>query len=145
MSNSITFNHEEKGDNEDLMSAALMVEGGDKEEEEGGPPQDGMAYLRQVMRERKRVPETVTAEIKPKKQKPDVAGGQKSAGSGGGDLGDLGDLNSRTKVPPPPGCSPGAGWQREQVARFMVPLAWQEGKQFRSEPGGFMLYLFFLF
>ena len=97
------------------MSAALMVEGGDKEEEEGGPPQDGMAYLRQVMRERKRVPETVTAEIKPKKQKPDMAGGQKSAGSGGGDLG---DLNSRTKVPPPPGCCPGPGWQREQVARF---------------------------
>ena len=104
MSNSITFNHEEKGDNEDLMSAALMVEDGDAEEE-GGPPQDGMAYLRQVMRERKRVPETVTAEIKPKKQKPDVAGGQKSSGAGGGDLG---DLNSRTKVPPPPGCCPGA-------------------------------------
>ena len=49
MSDSLTFNHEDRGTGaEDLMSAALMVEGGDNEEEDGRPPMDGMAYLRQV-------------------------------------------------------------------------------------------------
>ena len=48
MSDSITFNHEEKAGTEDLMTAALVVEAGDNDEEDGRPPQDGMAYLRQV-------------------------------------------------------------------------------------------------
>lgn len=48
MSDSITFNHEEKAGAEDLMSAALMVEAGDNDDEDERPPQDGMAYLRQV-------------------------------------------------------------------------------------------------
>ena len=108
MSESITFNHEEKEGSGDLMSAALMVEAGDKDEDDERPPQDGMAYLRQVMRERKRVPETVTAEIKPKKQKQSEE--QKKV--------DSDDMNSRTKIPPPPGCCPGSAWQREQVASF---------------------------
>ena len=110
MSNSITFNHEEKAGSEDLMSAALMVEAGE-DEDDGRPPQDGMAYLRQVMRERKRVPETVTAEIKPKKQKQNSSEEQKKVDSDS-------DMNSRTKIPPPPGCCPGSAWQREQVAAF---------------------------
>ena len=110
MSNSITFNHEDKEGSEDLMSAALMVEAGE-DEDDGRPPQDGMAYLRQVMRERKRVPETVTAEIKPKKQKQNASDERKKVDSDS-------DMNSRTKIPPPPGCCPGSAWQREQVAAF---------------------------
>ena len=66
------------------------------------------------MRERKRVPETVTAEIKPKKQKQNTASceEQKKVDS------DSEEMNSRTKIPPPPGCCPGSAWQREQVAAF---------------------------
>ena len=65
MSSTIKFKREEEGEGEgpDLMSAALYVEEAEEEEEEDGrPPQDGMAYLRQVIKERKRVPDTVTVE-----------------------------------------------------------------------------------
>ena len=62
------------------------------------------------MRERKRVPETVTAEIKPKKQKQNTASSEEQK--------DDSEMNSRTKIPPPPGCCPGSAWQREQVAAF---------------------------
>ena len=66
----------------------------------------------QVMRERKRVPETVTAEIKPKKQKQNTASSEEQKKV------DDSEMNSRTKIPPPPGCCPGSAWQREQVAAF---------------------------
>ena len=62
------------------------------------------------MRERKRVPETVTAEIKPKKQKQNTASSEEQKNDS--------EMNSRTKIPPPPGCCPGSAWQREQVAAF---------------------------
>ncbi len=56
----------------------------------------------QVMRERKRVPETVTAEIKPKKQKQNTASCEEQKKV------DSEEMNSRTKIPPPPGCCPGS-------------------------------------
>ena len=94
---------EEEGDGPDLMSAALYVEEADEEEEEDGrPPQDGMAYLRQVMKERKRVPDTVTVEY---------AGPAKTAKMSGGG-------RDREKEAAPPGWAPGSAWQREQMAEF---------------------------
>ena len=109
MSNSLKFDHEEKEGNEDLMSAALFVEAAE-DEDDGRPPQDGMAYLRQVIKERKRVPDTVTAEISQKKPKMTRVETQKS--------GDNSKRNDRVKVPPPPGTCPGSTWQREQMAQF---------------------------
>ena len=46
---SLKFNtdHEES---EDLLSAALHVEAADNEDDDDRPPQDGMAYLRQVIK-----------------------------------------------------------------------------------------------
>ena len=109
MSNSLKFDHEEKEGNEDLMSAALFVEAAE-DEDDGRPPQDGMAYLRQVIKERKRVPDTVTAEISQKKPKMTRVETEKS--------GDNSKRNDRVKVPPPPGTCPGSTWQREQMAQF---------------------------
>merc|ERR1712129_29288 len=56
-------NEDDGGCNDDLMSTALFVDTNDKDDDDGRPPQDGMEYLRQVIKERKRVPDTVTAEI----------------------------------------------------------------------------------
>ena len=104
---SLTFNRDsDEGKSEDLMSAALFVEAADAEEEEG-PPQDGMAYLRQVIQERKRVPETVTATV----SLDTVSGNKKKRRETAED-------QSRTKAAPPAGCCPGAAWQRDQVAAF---------------------------
>ena len=94
------------------MAAALYVDTVEREDEANGPPQDGMAYLRQVIKERKRVPDTVTAEFKPQPAKPKHARvetaeeNQEEEGLG------------RMKVAAPAGCSPGAVWQREQVRRL---------------------------
>ena len=105
----IKFNTGEDKEGPELMTAALYVEEADKEEEEedGRPPRDGMAYLRQVIKERKRVPETVSVEY---------VGPAKSAKLVGEES--EGDLNDRSKVAAPPGWSPGSAWQREQVRQF---------------------------
>ena len=101
MSKTIKFNREEEeGDGPDLMSAALYVEEAEEEEEDGRPPQDGMAYLRQVIKERKRVPDTVTVEY---------VGAAKTAKLSSRD---------REKAAAPPGWAPGAAWQRDQIAEF---------------------------
>ena len=104
MSSTIKFKREEEGEGEgpDLMSAALYVEEAEEEEEEDGrPPQDGMAYLRQVIKERKRVPDTVTVEY--------VGPAKTAKLTGGGD---------REKEAAPPGWAPGSAWQRQQIAEF---------------------------
>ena len=99
-----------KEGNEDLMSAALFVEAAE-DEDDGRPPQDGMAYLRQVIKERKRVPDTITAEVSQKK-KPKINRVETEKS------GDDSKRNDRVKVPPPPGTCPGSTWQREQMAQF---------------------------
>ena len=105
MSTTIRFKREEEEDEEGpgLMSAALYVEEAEEEEDEGRPPQDGMAYLRQVIKERKRVPDTVTVEY---------AGPAKTAKLSGGPGSD------REKAAAPPGWAPGSAWQRQQIAEF---------------------------
>ena len=103
---SLTFNRDsDEGKSEELMSAALFVEAADTVEEEDGPPQDGMAYLRQVIKERKRVPDTVTVEY---------AGPAKTAKLSGG----AGPGGDREKAAAPPGWAPGSAWQRQQIAEF---------------------------
>merc|ERR1719229_193700 len=109
---SLTFNRDsDEGKSEELMSTALFVEAADAEEEDG-PPQDGMAYLRQVIQERKRVPETVTATISldtvsgNKRKRRETAEEQEEEDGG------------RTKAAPPAGCCPGPAWQQDQVAAF---------------------------
>jgi len=103
---SLKFNTDNE-ESEDLLSAALHVEAADNEDDDDRPPQDGMAYLRQVIKERKRVPDTVTADIsKYKKQK--TADHEPSKSS----------ENDRTKARPPSGCCPSASWQRDQVSQF---------------------------
>ena len=107
MSTTIRFKREEEEDEEGpgLMSAALYVEEAEEEEDEGRPPQDGMAYLRQVIKERKRVPDTVTVEY---------AGPAKTAKLSGG----AGPGGDREKAAAPPGWAPGSAWQRQQIAEF---------------------------
>ena len=107
MSTTIRFKREEEEDEEGpgLMSAALYVEEAEEEEDEGRPPQDGMAYLRQVIKERKRVPDTVTVEY---------AGPAKTARLSGG----AGPGGDREKAAAPPGWAPGSAWQRQQIAEF---------------------------
>ena len=46
---SLKFNTENE-ESEDLLSAALHVEAADNEDDDDRPPQDGMAYLRQVIK-----------------------------------------------------------------------------------------------
>lgn len=58
---------EDTGD--DLMKQALQVSSDSDAEENKGPPMDGMAYLKQVVKERKRIAQTVVAEIAPEKIK----------------------------------------------------------------------------
>ena len=75
--------------------------------------QDGMAYLRAVMKERKQCPDTVEATVVPPvrgrgKEQGQEEGGSKEQEEGGG----------RSKAAPPPGCCPGVRWQREQVKQF---------------------------
>ena len=107
MSQTIKFNREKEEGEEgpDLMSAALYVEEAEEEEDDGRPPQDGMAYLRQVIKERKRVPDTVTVEYMGAAKTAKLSGG---AGPGG----------DREKVAAPPGWAPGLAWQREQIGEF---------------------------
>jgi len=101
---------DEGGGNDDLMSAALYVDTNDKDDDDEKPPQDGMAYLRQVIKERKRVPDTVTAEVTPKQKQ------EKSMKEENGAQSRI--LEGRHKVSPPAGCCPGQVWQREQVKQF---------------------------
>ena len=104
MSKSIKFPKEDEGkEGPDLMQAALYVEEAGEEEEDGRPPQDGMAYLRQVIRERKRVPETVAVEYVGKAKTLKMSDGS---------------LSDRRKEAAPPGWCPGGAWQREQVRQF---------------------------
>jgi len=113
---SIKFNRKDD-ESEDFMSAALYVDPNEKDENEDKPPQDGMAYLRQVIKERKTVPDTVVADYIPKKtskSKPQSKEGDtKNTNSENQSY-----LSSRNKPPPPPGCCPGVDWQREQVKNF---------------------------
>jgi len=102
---------DEGGGNDDLMSAALYVDTNDKDDDDEKPPQDGMAYLRQVIKERKRVPDTVTAEIAPKQKQDEKS--MKDENSGQSRM-----LEGRHKVAPPAGCCPGLVWQRDQVKQF---------------------------
>merc|ERR1712129_389622 len=111
-------NEDDGGGNDDLMSAALFVDTNDKDDDDGRPPQDGMEYLRQVIKERKRVPDTVTAEIavpakisatSSKSSLPVAAPNTQSSPA---------LLAGRRKAAPPPGCCPGVVWQREQVKQF---------------------------
>ena len=89
-----------------MMSAALYIEAaGEGDEEDDRPPQDGMAYLRQVIRERKRVPETVSVEYVGKAKSSKLSG-------------EVPGLGEREKVAAPPGWCPGPAWQREQVRQF---------------------------
>eukprot|EP00092_Neocalanus_flemingeri_P004857 GFUD01005227.1.p1 GENE.GFUD01005227.1~~GFUD01005227.1.p1 ORF type:complete len:315 (-),score=127.47 GFUD01005227.1:284-1177(-) len=113
---SLKFNNEDNDGNDDLMSAALFVEDSkDKDDDDGKPPQDGMEYLRQVIKERRRVPGTVTADIDPVKisTKSSKVGAKTDVRSSPPPL-----LSGRHKAAPPPGCCPGVTWQREQVKQF---------------------------
>jgi len=115
---SLKFNNGEDGGNDDLMSAALFVDTNDKDDDDGRPPQDGMEYLRQVIKERKRVPDTVTAEIDPKKVSSNPL---KRGASEAGHIKIQSSpslLSGRHKAAPPPGCCPGVVWQRGQVKQF---------------------------
>ena len=113
---SMKFNRQDE-ESEDFMSAALYVDPNEKDENEDKPPQDGMAYLRQVIKERKTVPETVVADYIPKKTS------KSKPQSKEGDIKNTNSVNqlyisSRNKPPTPPGCCPGVDWQREQVKNF---------------------------
>jgi len=114
---SLKFNAEadDAGD-EDLMSAALYVGDISGKDDDDKPPQDGMAYLRQVIKERKRVPDTVTADFDPIKisrKSVQVENTSSSAISPNPSA-----LSGRHKAAPPHGCCPGVAWQREQVKQF---------------------------
>ena len=92
------------------MSAALYVEPAKDDDDDDRPPQDGMAFLRQVIKERKRVPQTTRVDITHHK-KAKLADTEKSKHDEDG-------IKSRVKAPPPTGCCPSSTWQREQVAEF---------------------------
>jgi len=130
MSNNILkFGDKVKDDEDDLMSAALFVDQG-KEGEEEGPPQDGMAYLRQVIKERKTCADTVTADIAP------AVAARNGASEVGGKVAGPGGLG-RDKAPPPPGCCPGVAWQREQVKQFsQVRLQMSRHRALVNQEGG---------
>ena len=83
-----------------------------------------MAYLRAVMKERKRCPDTVEATVVPP-VRGRGKGGQEEGGSrskeqeeGGGRSKEQEEGGGRSKASPPPGCCPGVRWQREQVKQF---------------------------
>jgi len=111
---SLKFNTAADDGDDDLMSAALYVgDSNAKDDDDSKPPQDGMEYLRQVIKERKRVPDTVTANIEPMKipkntQQKDSTRDNQSPSV----------MSGRHKAAPPPGCCPGVAWQREQVKQF---------------------------
>jgi len=112
---SLKFRSEdEDGGSDDLMAAALYVDTNDKDDDDERPPQDGMAYLRQVIKERKRVPDTVTADIVRKRKIEDSSGQAVVPNIGNGQS----LLSGRHKAAPPVGCCPGLSWQREQVKQF---------------------------
>ena len=112
------MNHEDT--EEDLMAKCLYVDvKDDEDDEEETAPKDGLDYLRKVIKERRRVPDTVTATSVPPRMAAAAGGAEKSKprsddGRGGGG----GSVAKRTKLSPPPGCCPGPAWQREQVAEF---------------------------
>jgi len=94
---------------ENLMAKALDVSSDAETDEEGGeagPPMDGMAYLKQVIKERKRIPDTVTAEIDPGSIKtPDLAQLYSEGGN-------------RNKPKVPSKYCPSIRWQNQQVSEF---------------------------
>jgi len=98
---------------DDLMAAALYVDTNDKDDDDERPPQDGMAYLRQVIKERKRVPDTVTAAVAPKRKLDNSSSSNTTTSSSPSSM-----LAGRHKAAPPVGCCPGSTWQREQVKQF---------------------------
>jgi len=97
---------------DDLMAAALYVDTNDKDDDDERPPQDGMAYLRQVIKERKRVPDTVTA-VAPKRKLDNSSSSNTTTSTSPSSM-----LAGRHKAAPPVGCCPGPTWQREQVKQF---------------------------
>lgn len=104
----LKFPREEDEESDMLMSKALFVEEVDDEEETDQPPTDGMEYLRMVIKERRRVPATVTAEIHPEKLKAATTTlcGKNEPGFG------------RNKAPVPEAWCPSLRWQNQQVADF---------------------------
>jgi len=117
-----------EGDDDDLMPAAILVEESTKSgDEEEGPPQDGMSYLRQVVRERKRCADTVTADIDLSKV---IKNNSKNED-------EKEEVLGRSKVAPPPGCCPGLVWQREQIKKFSdVRLKVSQHRSLLRKEGG---------
>jgi len=100
---SIKFNTSSLGGSDDLGQKALAVSSDDTDEE-SGPPMDGMAYLKQVIKERKRIADTVVADIDPGKiSKPST---DLFAGAG------------RSKPLVAPEYTPSIRWQNQQVSEF---------------------------
>jgi len=97
--------NKDQGGAEDLMQQALVVSDGDSDEDESGPPIDGMSYLRKVVKERKNIPGTVTAEIDPGKIKETSI---VSFFTGG----------TRSKPEVPKQFCPSTSWQNQQVSEF---------------------------
>lgn len=100
------FKHDES--NQDLMPKALAILDDSSDEEisdSDNPPMDGFAYLKSVIKERKRIADTVTAEIDPKKIKAPTC---LDSFSGCG----------RVKPEVPEQYLPSAKWQNEQVSEF---------------------------
>eukprot|EP00088_Acartia_fossae_P000130 TRINITY_DN1003_c0_g1_i1.p1 TRINITY_DN1003_c0_g1~~TRINITY_DN1003_c0_g1_i1.p1 ORF type:complete len:357 (-),score=80.86 TRINITY_DN1003_c0_g1_i1:175-1245(-) len=105
---SLKFKHEEK--DEDLMPKALDIPDDSSDEDsessrEKNPPMDGFAFLKSVMKERKRIADVHTAEIDPKKIKTPTCLNS-FAGCG------------RVKPSVPDEFMPSAKWQNEQVSEF---------------------------
>jgi len=101
----LKFKHDEGP--EDLMPKALAIPDDSSEEENSdeNPPMDGFAYLKSVIKERKRIPDTVTAEIDSKKIKAPTCI-DTFAGCG------------RVKPEVPESYLPSKKWQNEQVTEF---------------------------
>jgi len=102
----LKFKHDEGP--EDLMPKALAIpEDSSDEENEGNanPPMDGFAYLKSVIKERRRIPDTVTAKIDSKKIKAPTCI-DTFAGCG------------RVKPEVPESYLPSKKWQNEQVSEF---------------------------
>jgi len=97
-------------DESDLVKQALYVvnTGDDIDDDTDAVPVDGADYLRRVIKERKRCPDTVTASV------PVTAPeSRKESSSRGGNI-----ARKRSKLAPPTGCCPAPAWQRQQVADF---------------------------
>lgn len=112
---SVKFPCVEQDGEDDLMTAALYVgDIKDDEDDDGKPPEDGMAFLRQVVKERKRIPEVVSTDINTDK----IATIKANVETKPTEEESPAQLLGRLKAAAPPGCCPGVVWQREQVKQF---------------------------